>query len=224
MAKKLIFRIDKNGIHEELIEFKYYTGFAAIQKQKSIESLHAEIKKLYPGEILDISSKSPVELGKKLSAFNLMVKFDGKYISLENIFQSSKVFEYGGPYIDLLNVSPMEAKKDERIRNSGKIISFRLNGKDYPINPQTLFYDWIYCRALSHYPEYVSALINYSIFSDIEFNHEKSINCQARAIAIFVYLVKKGNIEDALKNIDSFSKYAYEDFYSYSTLKTLFDL
>lgn len=224
MAKKLIFRIDKNGIHEELIEFKYYSGFAAIQKQKSIESLHQEIQKLYDGRILDISSKSPLELGKKLSAFNLMVNFDGKYISLENIFQSSKVFEYGGPYLDLLNVSPMEAKKDERIRNSGRIISFRLSGKDYPINPQTLFYDWIYCRALSHYPEYVNELLSYSIFSDIEFNHEKSINCQARSIAIYVYLANNGNIDSALKNIDSFSKYAYENFYSYSKIKTLFDL
>lgn len=224
MAKRIIFRVDKKGIYEELIEFKYYLGFSIFQKQRSIESLHKEIEKLFSGKILDISSKSPLKLGQKLSAFNLKVKLNEKYISLENVFQSSKVFEYGGPYLDLIDVSPMEAKKDERIRSSGKIVSFRLNGRDFPINPQTLFYDWIYCRALSHYPEYVNELLRYSIFSDIEFNHEKSINCQARSIAIFVYLVINGYIEIALKNIDSFSKYAYEKFYKYEKIKTLLDL
>ncbi len=222
MAKKLFFRIDESGIHEGLIDYKYYSGFATVQKQKCIASLHEELNKNFDGRILDISSKSPIDLGKKLSAFNLIVNLNGKHIALENIFQASKVFEFGGPYIDLLNASPLEAKKDPRIRNSGRITSFRFNGKDYPIKPQTLFYDWIYCRALSHYPQYIEELVDYSIFTDIEFNHEKSINCQARSAAIFVYLYKCGYINDALKNIEVFSKYAYKNYYSIS--KTIVDL
>ncbi len=213
MAKRLFFKIDSNGIYESLIEFKFYTGFAVSQKQKSISSLHNEISKIYSGEILEVSSKSPNELGKMLSAFNLKVKINEKFISLENVFQSSKVFENGGPYVDLLNVSPLEAKKDERLRNSGKIISFNFNGKSYPIEPKTLFYDWIYCRALSHYSTYITKLNAYSIFTDIEFNHEKSINCQARALAIFVYLKKNNLLTYAISSIENFEKLAYRDFY-----------
>lgn len=213
MAKRLFFRIDSNGIYESLIEFKFYTGFAVSQKQKSISSLHNEISKIYSGKILEASSKSPNELGKMLSAFNLKVKIDGKLIPLENVFQSSKVFKNGGPYVDLLNVSPLEAKKDERLRNSGKIIGFNFNGKNYPIEPKTLFYDWIYCRALSHYSSYISKLNDYSIFTDIEFNHEKSINCQARAIAIFVYLKNNDLLASAISSIENFEKIAYRNFY-----------
>lgn len=213
MVKRLFFRIDSNGIYESLIEFKFYTGFAVSQKQKSISSFHNEISKIYSGKILEVSSKSPNELGKMLSAFNLKVKIDEKFVSLENVFQSSKVFENGGPYVDLLNVSPLEAKKDERIMDSGKIIAFNFNGKSYPIEPKTLFYDWIYCRALSHYSSYISKLNAYSIFTDIEFNHEKSINCQARALAIFIYLKKIDLLTSAISSIENFEKLAYRNFY-----------
>ena len=53
-----------------------------------------------------------INLGVKLSAFNL--KLNG--YTLENIFQSSKVFSNGGPYRDLMNVAPKEAKRDGRLQ------------------------------------------------------------------------------------------------------------
>ena len=123
MAKRKTFVVSLNDIFEEKeIDFVFYSGFSITQKQKSIESLHNAIKELYyDAEILEISSKSSIELGMKLSAFNL--KLDG--IALENIFQSSKVFEYGGPYEDLLSKTPIEAKKDPRIKDSGRIIGFK---------------------------------------------------------------------------------------------------
>lgn len=213
MAKRLIFRIDSNGIYEDLIDFKFFAGFAVSQKQKSINSLHDEIKKLYQGNIIEISSKSPTKLGINLSAFNLKVKISDRFVPLENIFQASKVFENGGPYVDLLHVSPSEAKRDQRIKTSGRIVSFNFNDKEYPIDPKTLFYDWIYCRALSHYPNLINSLKMYSIFTDIEFNHEKSINCQARSVAIFMYLYNNQLLSDALPSIESFETIAYKKFH-----------
>ena len=209
MAQRIVFIVENHTIKEEIVEFKYYSGFSFSQKQKSIQSLHNEIKKKHDECILEISSKSLNELGKKLSAFNLMVNFYGITVSLENVYQASKVFENGGPYIDLLYVSPLEAKKDARIRNSGNLVSFMVRNKKYPIEPKTLFYDWIYCRALSHYPEYIHELKKYTIFTDIEYNYKNSINSQARAVAIFIFMLRKNVLESALKNIDIFSKFVY---------------
>lgn len=207
MAKRKTFVVSLNDIFEEKeIDFVFYSGFSTTQKQKSIESLHNAIKELYyDAEILEISSKSPIELGRKLSAFNL--KLDS--IALENIFQSSKVFEYGGPYEDLLSKTPIEAKKDPRIKDSGRIIGFKYQGINYPTIPKTLFYDWIYCQALYSDKELMSSIINYDFFTDIEFNHEKSLNCQARSAAIFVSLYQKGLLEECLSDIVKFEECVY---------------
>ena len=207
MAKRKTFVVSLNDIFEEKeIDFVFYSGFSITQKQKSIESLHNAIKELYyDAEILEISSKSPIELGRKLSAFNL--KLDG--IALENIFQSSKVFEYGGPYEDLLSKTPIEAKKDSRIKDSGRIIGFKYQGINYPTIPKTLFYDWMYCQALYSDQELMSSIINYDFFTDIEFNHEKSLNCQARSAAIFVSLYQKGLLEECLADIVKFEECVY---------------
>lgn len=207
MAKRKTFVVSLNDIFEEKeIDFVFYSGFSITQKQKSIESLHNAIKELYyDAEILEISSKSPIELGRKLSAFNL--KLDS--IALENIFQSSKVFEYGGPYEDLLSKTPIEAKKDPRIKDSGRIIGFKYQGINYPTIPKTLFYDWIYCQALYSDKELMSLIINYDFFTDIEFNHEKSLNCQARSAAIFVSLYQKGLLEECLADIVKFEECVY---------------
>lgn len=207
MAKRKTFVVSLNDIFEEKeIDFVFYSGFSITQKQKSIESLHNAIKELYyDAEILEISSKSPIELGRKLSAFNL--KLDG--IALENIFQSSKVFEYGGPYEDLLSKTPIEAKKDPRIKDSGRIIGFKYQGINYPTIPKTLFDDWMYCQALYSDQELMSSIINYDFFTDIEFNHEKSLNCQARSAAIFVSLYQKGLLEECLADIVKFEECVY---------------
>lgn len=61
-------------------------------------------------QILEVSTKSTNPTGVALSAFNLKfyeIKTDREY-PLENIFQSSKVFERGGPYRDLLTVHPKD--------------------------------------------------------------------------------------------------------------------
>ena len=60
-------------------------------------------------------------------------------------------------------------------------------------------------------PSLVAQIKNYNVFTDIEFNHEKSINCQARSVAIFVGLLKNGLLEKALSNIENFKKIVYKD-------------
>lgn len=208
MAKRKVYIVDANkNLVEKIYDFKYYSGFAISQKQKSVISLHEEIKKDGYKNLIEISSKSLCELGIKLSAFNLKVNLNGKFISVENIFQASKVFVNGGPYIDILNKTPLEAKKDIRLKSSGNLIAFRFNDKDYPIEPSTLFYDFIYCLALYRNINLANEIIKYDVFTDIEFNHEKSLNCQAHSVALFVALYRNNELEEAMKSFDNFKLY-----------------
>jgi len=178
---------------------------------QDVKSLHqAYLKESPNSKILEISSKSEVELGIKLSAFNLMITTkSGKCFSVESAFQASKVFEKGGPYKDLLDVSSREAKKDERLKNSGKVIEFTINGKTFPTEPKTYFYNWLYINTLSLFPDLTEELVSYDAFTDIVFNPQKSINCQAEAATIYVSLQKQQLLYEALKSKESFLEIVY---------------
>ena len=216
MAIRPIFvvTLDNRYCIRENVEFEFFSGFSDTQKRKSINSLHQEyLKRDNTKKILEISSKSEEELGVKLSAFNLMIKTkSGKEYSVESAFQSSKVFERGGPYKDLLGVPSRVAKKDERLKNSGKIIGFSINGKEFSTEPKTYFYNWLYVNTLHLNKELAVKLMEYDAFTDIAFNPQKSINCQAEAAAIYVSLKKQGLLEEALKDKDNFKKIVYPDY------------
>lgn len=195
------------------IEFQYYNGFSISQKQKSITSFHDAVKRFDKTlRILEVSTKSIDPIGVSLSSFNLkyIEEVSGREYPLENIFQSSKVFEKGGPYRDLLNVQPRDAKRDERLRISGKLVGFSCNEVLWNKEPKTMFYDWIYIQSLYKNPNLSKKILEYNAFTDIEFNQEKSINCQARSAAIFVSLSKLGKLEEVLNNKDKFMKIYYE--------------
>ena len=144
MAKKIVF--------ESKLENPYYTkvlvdtsfpkawvrvpikGVEAVNEAYKIRSKTDEIP-------FEVSSAAKNELGNKLSAFNLK---DVKGRTLECVFQSSKKFKHGGPYLDLLEVAPAKAKKDYRLKNSGELVAFVLDGEEYHLSPKTAFYDFIY--------------------------------------------------------------------------------
>lgn len=209
MASRLCFvtKLDTSFFEEKEIEFKYYNGFALSQKQKSIESFHGAINEVFPDKrVLEVSRKSANPIGNKLSAFNLELynKKHGRNLPLECIFQSSKVFENGNQYEDLLLVEPIDAKRDLRLKNSGRIMSFNYDGIIYPNVPRTLFYDWIYVNALYQNRELLEEISDYEIYTDIEFNQNKSINCQARSCAIASSLNRQGLIDDYVSDLELF--------------------
>ena len=109
------------------------------------------------------------------------------------MFQSSKVFENGGPYRDLLNVHPKDAKRDERLRTSGMLVGFNYNGCDFPLEPKTVFYDYIYISAVkqSLTADEIRRIAEFTHFTDIEFNPQKSINTQAKTVAIIKLMLEK---------------------------------
>ena len=193
------------------IDFMFYNGFSIQQKQRCIRSLHETYTKVSGNDkVLEISSKSEVPCGVALSAFNLsMTASDGNVLSVESLFQGSKVFEKGGPYNDIYFKSSSEAHKDNRIRESGKVIGFRYYDKDFPITPNTFFFNWLYINVLHQNQELEDKLMKYNAFTDIEFNPQRQINCQAEAAAIYVGLKKRGVLEEALENKDCFRRIVY---------------
>ncbi len=204
MARRPIFIPMVDGpilVSTEYVEFEWFPGMALSQSQKSIASLHASAcKSIGVDSILEISSKSLQDVGTKLSAFNLKiqtVKYKQQF-SVECAYQASKVFERGGPYTDLLSRTSLEAKKDPRLTESGRLKKFVFFGKEWELEPRTAFYDWLYMNALHKQPELADAVLTYGAFSDIAFNPERSINCQAYAAALYASLSKRELLSDKL--------------------------
>jgi hypothetical protein len=191
-------------VEEVVLDFDWHPGFAKSQAQKSITSLHAAAREKGLSPVLEISSKSDTALGVALSAFNLILRLRGRAMSVEVAFQGSKVFERGGPFHDLYGASSRDAKTDERVRASGQLVGFNLLGDEWPTEPQTCFYDWLYITALSQHAEAAREVMGFKAFSDIAFNPEKSLNCQARAAAVFVALSGGGLLAEVTRDKEAY--------------------
>lgn len=213
MASRPVFEVCETAPYftEKMTEFKFCPGFSQAQKKRCMESLQQAYLLSNPEKkVLEISRASDKPLGDALSAFNLMITpEDGQPYSVECAFQAAKVFENGGPYTDLLHGTSKEAKTDPRIRKSGNIIGFRLCGIDFPSEPKTFFYNWLYHKALYIHPELYSGLTEYDAFTDIMFTPGRSLNCQARSAAVFVSLFRAGTLEEALKSQENYLRIVY---------------
>ncbi len=196
---------DAGFVNIKNIDFDWFPGFAVVQKQKSIKSLHKIFfEETGISNILEISSKSENKLGIDASAFNLKLNLEDLNATVESIYQGSKVFEKGGPYKDLYLKSSIEAKKDIRIKESGNLIGFNINGEKWSLEDD--FYSWLYMNALLQNLDISEEILKYKAFTDIEFNPKKSYNCQANSAAIYVSLVNKNMDFNIIKNINEFKK------------------
>ena len=201
MATRPAWTVVNNRVIRLNYNFVFNSGFSKTQKQKNVVALHSSIGR----KSLEVSTKSFDNLGVKLSAFNL--KLQG--IPLECVFQSSKKYEKGGPYTDLMFVQPREAKRDERHHSSGRLISFVYNGIEFPLEPKTIFYDYIYLKAVRE--QFTTAelkeIMDFEFFTDIEFNPQKSINCQAKSVALIKAMLGMFGEIPNMDNFDEFQKF-----------------
>ena len=197
---------DKSRLVEERdIEFHWHKGMAPSQKKKNVAELHQSAAQRGLSPLLEVSTKSDELLGQRLSAFNLKVELDnGTTIPLESAFQGSKVFERGGPYHDIYGLDGRSAKRDDRIASSGPLVGFNFEGLELGLEPKTAFYDWLYLRSIYPHREFLKRLQKYKGFTDIEFNPERSINCQARSCATFVALDLLDLLDDAMRSTNRF--------------------
>lgn len=208
MATRPIFIPGKPGeplVRECDVAFAWAPGMSLSQARKRIAALHSAAQARFSGmRLLEISTKSPDPLGRSLSAFNLTVKSDTGRVPLECAYQASKCFAHGGPFRDLLTAEPRDAKGDERLRASGALLAFEWEGVRWPLQPMTAFYDFLYLTAVRQRVELFDQASSYDAFTDIAFNPEKSVGCQARSIALMVSLHRLGQLEAALADRDIF--------------------
>ena len=187
-----------NLVKTDMVRIERHVGFATRQKKKTLNDLHRVIKKKYGFKnVLELSTKSGNKLSFPLSPYSLQVtNDDGQKCSVENAFQASKVFEKGGPYLDLLTEKPRQARKDERLISSGELTGYDYFGMEWGVEPLTTFYDWLYINALKQHPELHEEVIQYQAFTDISFNPKKSVHCAAYSLAMFVALHKRDLLQD----------------------------
>lgn len=214
MAKRTVFYVDQQGqAQQAIVDFQWFAGFAKRQLLKSIQSLHAAFLGQQPtAKILEISSASPEKLGVAASAFNLRVMTSHGEYTVEQLFQAGKVFKKHGDQSAVLKLPSKQAKKQIKLlHQTDELVGFEQFGYQFPLTPQTFFYNWIYLKALQQNKEIGQALLEYDAFTDIYFNSQKSLNCQADACSIYVSLAKRGLLKQALVDADSFLKVVYHD-------------
>ena len=207
MAERPVFVPVPSGsqlVQEVSVKFPWHPGLAASQKKKNVLELHQAAMERGLGPLFEISSKSELEVGRRLSAFHLKLEIEGETTTVECAFQGSKVFEHGGPFPDLYFKTSKEAKRDPRVRESGRLVSFLFDGRRFPTSPVTVFYDWLYFKALYPHREWLAERNEWKGFTDIEFNPERSINCQARSFAAFISLLSRDDLDETMVSFESF--------------------
>lgn len=173
-----------NPFTEDNINFEWKAGYSYVNKCKRRDNLKKEIAKKYDiDKWLEVSSISDKDIGKRLSALNLMLTLtSNNSYSVEDIYQNSKVY------------------KDNHI------VGFKLNNTEFENIPYGMYYDYIYMVALYQNKNYHDIIKNYYLFTDLFFNPNKSLNTQARAIAIFKTLYDNDYLK-LLEDVSEFKKY-----------------
>jgi hypothetical protein len=217
MAERPIFvpaPTESELVREIYFQLRWNSGFAAVQKKKNIRALHEAAAASGYSPLLEVSTKSDHKVGQHLSAFHLKVhsKTLGD-IPLESAFQGSKVFEAGGPYTDLYSADVRAAKRDSRLKESGPLVGFMFDDVRFSLEPRTSFYDWLYVTAIYPHRDWLRRLLKYKGFTDIEFNPERSINCQARSCALFVALMSNNLLDRAVQSPTAFIQLVSEHSY-----------
>lgn len=188
-----------DSICELPVEFEWVPGRNLTHIQQSIDNLHKAIKLIDPTFLpLEVSTKSRVEEGRLASAMNLLdYNEKSEKIFLESIYQASKVFENGGPYLDLAIKEPKIAKQDSRLKESGGLIGYCYQDRFWKLTDFPTFYDWIYVKFITTEANHgiLESLRKYNIFTDINYSQTsvqkkvgRSFNCQARSVALYMSL------------------------------------
>ena len=192
----------------ENVEFEWANGQSASTKQKNSLRLREEFHKKHPNlSVLEVSTKSDSPACVALSPFNLSLRVPSlrKAFPVEVLYQGSKTFRHGGPYVDLYGMAPQDTLHDPRFNDSGELLGFTFEKRMYPAKPDFLFYVWLYILALLENQGSAEVVKKTDAFCDIEFNPQTGMNNQAKACAIFHSLSQLGLL-DQVRDFDQFQK------------------
>ncbi|MGV3134851.1 DarT1-associated NADAR antitoxin family protein, partial [Staphylococcus simulans] len=94
--------------------------------------------------------------------------------------------------------------KLKKMISKGLMISSPCFGRDFMLDSKKLFYNCLYFKSLTQNEKLATEILKYDAFTDIEFNSKRSLNCQSEACSFYVSLVKRGLLNIALENLESF--------------------
>lgn len=201
-------------VDSRLLRFRWFPGRSGDQKRRCIESLHDRVRAELIGveRIMEVSRSSVDHAGRALSAFNLALQLpEAGRVTVECAYQCAKVFDSGGPFPELLELPPDTVRRRLAGHSASSFRGFHLLGRDWPTEPDTLFYDWLYASALLDNPQLMGKALAFQAYSDIAFNPRRSRACQARALARAVSLQRAGVLERALRSPDCFAELGFPD-------------
>ena len=146
---------------------------------------YAAVEHGRPRRTLEISSRSSDRLGRDLSAMNLPADGDPHGRPVEAVYQAAKCYGDGGPDTHVSR-SGYEAKHHDRERRrQGPLAGFRHEGRQWPPETGSAFYDWLWTRSALRCCGHgvVERLQRYDGFTD-QFHRPGALACQAKTAAI----------------------------------------
>ena len=146
---------------------------------------YAAVEHGRPRRTLEISSRSSDRLGRDLSAMNLPATGDPHGRPVEAVYQAAKCYGDDGPDTRLSR-SGYEAKRHDRERRrQGPLAGFRHEGRQWPPETGSAFYDWLWTRSALRCCGHgvVERLQRYDGFTD-QFHRPRAVACQAKTAAI----------------------------------------
>ncbi|MGN0204021.1 MAG: DUF6977 family protein [Coprococcus sp.] len=192
MAVKPVFAVDFYGrlyMNKET-EFQSVTTSSKFRRKGNIQRLHDAFLEDYPyRNVLEISDYSSIPEGVMLCDAHLTFPMsDGREVSVAEAFQMAKLLTADG----------------------SEVTGFCFEGESFGLVPRNFFYNWLYIRGVSAHPELADELMTYDSFTDITFIPKKCSVCSAEAAAFYVALRRKGLLEEALRDRESFARILYQ--------------
>ena len=136
------------------------------------------------GRSLEISSRSRDPFGRELSAMNLPAAGDLRGRPVEAVYQAAKCYG-GGPDVPGCDSGYAAKHRDRERRQDGPLAAFEHEGRRWPTETGTAFYDWLWTRsAIARWGiGIVDRLREYGAFSD-QFHRAGALACQAKTAAM----------------------------------------
>lgn len=204
----------KPYVELKIVEFEWEAGMSMAQKIRSASNMYQAISDLALADnIMECSRAGETELGISLSAFNLPY-YTEDATTVETAYQSSKVFQKNNIRYTvsfLAKGTSMDAKQNPIVRDrSYSLVGMRPPNKELDASKcnSMEYYTYIYIRSMMAYlnEEQKDELKSHDGFTDIMLKWYDGIvtASQAYATAMYVGMLKAGDIDIYMRDIDSF--------------------
>lgn len=192
---------------EVSVTFPWSNGSKHQNIQAVLDTFH-DVYPDVPALEVSLASSQPEGIGAAAMKLPFHLAGSDQTVPVGIVYEAAKVFENGGPYVELLQCSRQKVQKDARLQKSGKCVGYRLEDAEFPAEPHPYaFFNWLYGCALRQNPEKADGVLKFGAFADLELgSSKKDRNSPARAAAVYAGLAAAGK----LACLDSYEAFVAE--------------